>query len=93
MPKDTSITDPSLKPGYIILMLMLIVSSLVAYMAVPWLVATAVHWPVQWSELFRNSMPEVENAVLWNGQLCVPQIDLNVFNPGMSRRSLILADK
>ena len=92
MPQDTSITDPSLKPGYIILMLMLIVSSLVAYMAVPWLVATAVHWPVQWSELFRNSMPGVENAVLWNGQLCVPQIELNMFNPGMSRRSLIVAD-
>lgn len=92
MPQDTSITDPSLKAGYIILMLMLIVSSLVTYMAVPWLVATAVHWPVQWSELFRNSIPEVEHAVLWNGKLCVPQMELNIFNPGMSRQSLIVAD-
>ncbi|MEK6259664.1 MAG: RDD family protein [Planctomycetota bacterium] len=92
MPKDTSITDPSLKAGYIILMLMLIVSSLVAYVAIPWLVATAVHWPVQWNELFQNNMPEVEHAVLWNGQLCVPQIELNMFNPGMSRQSLIVAD-
>ncbi|MBC8115268.1 MAG: RDD family protein [Candidatus Saccharimonas sp.] len=37
-------------------------------------------------------MPEVEHAVLWNGQLCVPQIELNMFNPGMSRQSLIVAD-
>ncbi len=92
MPKNTSITDPSLKPAYIILMLVLIISSIVAYTAVPWLVATVVHWPVQWSELFRNSVPEVDSAVLWKGQLCVPQIELNMFNPAMSRQSLVVAD-
>jgi uncharacterized RDD family membrane protein YckC len=92
MSKDTSITDSSLKPGYVILMLLLIVSSVVAYIAVPWLVATAVHWPVQWNELFRTSVPEVENAVLWNGQLCIPQIELNMFNPGMSQQSLVVVD-
>ncbi len=92
MSNNKSITDPSLKAGYILLMLMLIFSSVVAYMAVPWLVAVAIHWPIKWGELFQNSVPEVRNAVLWNGQVCVPQINLNMFNPGNSRQSLVLAD-
>jgi uncharacterized RDD family membrane protein YckC len=82
----------SLKASYIFLMIVLTVGSLFLYSFAPWFIAIAVNGPLAFREVFQSSAPLVKHSILWNGNLCVPQIELNVFNPGMSEQSLDIID-
>lgn len=82
----------SLKASYIFLMIVLTVGSFFLYSALPWIVALAVNGPLELHEVFQTSAPLVKHSILWNGKLCVPHVELNVFNPTMSQQSLDIID-
>lgn len=87
-----SVTDSSLKAAYIIPFIVLTIVSFVLYTIAPWILAVTLYGPVQIGDLFRTSVPAVEHAVIWNGKLCVPVAEMNMFNPASMSQSLVVID-
>ena len=86
---------PSLKPAYVVQFVVLTLVSFGLYSIAPWLLALAINAPVSVSDLFQTVVPSVEQSVIWNGKLVVPQQTismLQVFRPGRIYQSLELVD-
>lgn len=83
MSKET--TAPPLKAVYVISFVALTLVAFVLYMVTGWVIAAMLSGPMQWSDLTKQSVPEVRNATMWNGKLCIPTIEVQMMNfAGMS---------
>lgn len=92
MPPAESTGDNSLKAGYVISYVVLTIGMSLLYSAVPWIVAIAMSGPLDLQDMFRTVVPSAEHAVMWNGKLCLPQLEVNIFNPGAMNHSLVIID-
>jgi uncharacterized RDD family membrane protein YckC len=92
MSAQTSADNQPLSVAYILLMLIVIVTSMIAYLVLPWLIAIVVIWPGNWGDLFQMQAPLIEKSVLWNGKLCVPHMEINFAKMGMPTSSLVAID-
>lgn len=92
MSKAKSVTEASLNPVYVVVMMVIIIASMISNAAVPWLVALSVHGPVSIKDVLTTRVPVVDQTALWGKKLVVPQVEVNILNPGMSQHSFSLVD-
>lgn len=92
MPPVKQTVDSSLKAGYVLSFVVLTIGMSILYSFAPWIIAISLSGPFDWRDIFRTAVPAVEHAVMWNDKLCIPQMELNMFNPTAMGHSLVVVD-
>ena len=91
-PKESGPGQP-LKVSYILGLVALTILAYVGFTTAPWIIAVAVGGRIEWRDLLQTRVPESKYAVIWNDEICVPSLTLNMLNPGRIVYSLEIIDR
>lgn len=90
--KDSG-SDQPLKVSYILGLVVLTILAYVGFTMAPWIIAVAVGGHIEWRDLLQTRVPESKSAVIWNDEICVPSLTVNMLNPGRIVYSLEIIDR
>ncbi|MBS0203312.1 MAG: RDD family protein [Planctomycetes bacterium] len=88
MSQHDSRSGQPLKASYVILLIALTILGYAASVMLPWVIAVSLGGPFEWRNLLQSRVPESKFAVLWNDDVCIPSLTLNMLSPGRMVHSL-----